>query len=136
MLFLITVFIGTVIDNDDSSDDRNNYRSTVKLERIVKYNKTYETNSSIVPHPSCSKPTANQTQLLSANRRQIAVSLSDEVIVYSNSCQLKLMKRYLIAGNVRGGLKNKGRLTISCAQEDAEYSLYVLRKMMTTDQCC
>ena len=125
------MFIGTVVDQESIGD--RGYRSVIKLERFIRHNSTFLQNTHLTT--TCPGKKSTSTGSSVAQRVSYPVASSGELTVFS-SCNLRLMHRYFVSANLRSGLKNKGRLTVACAQEDVEYSLYVLQKLLEGPQCC
>lgn len=126
------VFTGTVVSSELISQDGRGYKSIVKLDRYIKQDSAFTKHSGIKLHPSCNETTSDHHDIGSGG-----------VVTIHSTCYLKLDKRYLISANYRAGLKNKGRLAVSCAQEDVEYGLHILQKLISSTgssnnhhQCC
>ena len=126
LLYSITVFIGTV--SEVNSVGNMSYKSRIELEEYIRYNNTFNT---LNQSPECR--TGPSTAALTVEH---PINTNGEVTVYSN-CYLKPDRRYFIAASLRVGYKRKGRLMVGCCQEDVDYGVYILQKLLREQsECC
>ena len=128
-LISLPVFIGLVKKSSLLSDNSSLYKSSIEVHNYLRYNNSYTLDSG--------RNTCTRSPSQFALNSEYAIPRTGIVSVFSK-CKLKEDQKYFIGSNLKLGYLSKPRLMLGCAQEDVNYMLYHLDKLLlhNTSTCC
>ncbi|XP_019852473.1 PREDICTED: uncharacterized protein LOC109582259 [Amphimedon queenslandica] len=123
------IFIGLVRKSNLLSDNSSLYKSSIEVQNYLRYNNSYILDSG--------RSTCTRSPSQFALNSEYAIPSTGIVSVFGK-CKLKEGQKYFIGSNLKLGYLSKPRLMLGCAQEDVNFMLYHLNKLLlhNTNTCC